>query len=75
MPLLSDQGNPRTVCTLLTVAKNAGFEQVYRCIFTEALHLQVFESAKEYTPQGAGVLINLNGQNALEAIDPQLYER
>jgi hypothetical protein len=36
---------------------------------------QVLESAEEYRPQGAGVLVNLNGQNALEAIDPQLYER
>lgn len=41
----------------------------------QALALQVFESAPEYRPQGAGVLVNLNGQNALEAIDPQLYER
>lgn len=37
--------------------------------------LQVFESARSYTPQGAGVLINLNGQNALEAIDPELFQR
>ncbi|BDA46002.1 probable FAD-dependent urate hydroxylase [Coccomyxa sp. Obi] len=39
------------------------------------LRIKVFESAHEYRPQGAGVLVNLNGQNALEAIDPQLYAR
>ncbi|KAK9906811.1 hypothetical protein WJX75_008443 [Coccomyxa subellipsoidea] len=39
------------------------------------LRVKVLESAEEYRPQGAGVLVNLNGQNALEAIDPQLYER
>ena len=37
--------------------------------------LQVCEAASEYIPQGAGVLVNLNGQHALEAIDPALYER
>ncbi|CAL5227826.1 g10854 [Coccomyxa viridis] len=37
--------------------------------------VKVFESAPSYTPQGAGVLINLNGQNALEAIDPELFQR
>ena len=35
----------------------------------------MYESAPDYTPQGAGVLININGQNALEAIDPELFER
>lgn len=37
--------------------------------------MQVCESSPEYIPQGAGVLVNLNGQHALEAIDPALYER
>ena len=36
---------------------------------------QVFEAAPDYRPQGAGVLVNLNGQHAIEAIDPELYRR
>ena len=29
----------------------------------------------EFKVQGAGVLFNLNGQHAMEAIDPALYEK
>lgn len=37
------------------------------------LNLQVYEAVNEYLPQGAGVLMNINGFRALEAIDPALY--
>lgn len=32
---------------------------------------QVFERGS-YTPMGAGVLLNVNGQQALEALDPEV---
>lgn len=36
------------------------------------LHVEVFERMP-FSAMGAGVLLNVNGQNALEAIDPALY--
>ena len=39
------------------------------------LALQVYESLKEYTLQGSGVLMMPNVQNALEAIQPSLLQK
>eukprot|EP00877_Chromochloris_zofingiensis_P014712 jgi/Chrzof1/9495/Cz04g05090.t1 len=38
------------------------------------LQIKVFERSKTI-PQGAAVLVNINGQNALEAIDPELQSK
>lgn len=62
----------RPLCMVTVQSKLCTFIAVN---LTGAYALQVFEAAPSYTPQGAGVLINLNGQNALEAIDPELFNR
>ena len=44
-------------------------------LFERKLIVQVYEAVPEFKVQGAGVLFNLNGQHALEAIDPALHEK
>lgn len=39
------------------------------------LSVRVFEGGREYRAQGAGVLLNINGWRALEALKPSLRER
>jgi hypothetical protein len=61
--------------SLPSLSRWQGIYNYITCLIVHTSSIQVFDANTAYVPQGAGVMVNINGGRAMEFLDPPTYAR